>query len=827
MDYLSFPIKILLISDSPDDAQSIRSLLSISNMLQFELVQADYLMAGLAYLTREKPSVVLVDFSLPDSHGVESIRCIHAQEPMVPIIVLVSRGEEQLAFETIREGSEDYLIKECLQNQSLAHTIVCAIERHRIRRKVEEQLRKLSRAVEQSPSSIVITDLAGDIEYVNPKFTQVTGYTSDEVVGQNPRILKSGEMSQEEYKHLWDTITAGQEWRGEFHNKRKDGTLFWEMASISPVVDANGVVTHFVGVKEDITERKSTEAELQRAREEAISATRAKSVFLASMSHEIRTPLNAIIGMTTLLMNSDLPADERDYVDTIRICSDALLNIINDVLDFSKIEAGRLELNNQPFSLRHCVEESLDVMATKAAEKQLDLSYDLVPNAPTTLVGDEARLRQVLVNLLSNAVKFTEHGEVVVSVQGADNENENENENESFPRAPSPARPDLWTLHRIHFSVRDTGIGISPEHQAILFESFRQADTSVSRRYGGTGLGLAISKRLVELMGGMMWVESEVGVGTTFHFTVEMETASRSSETQDNEAQNQTQPLAGRRVLIVDDNATAGRQLARSVQEWGMHPRVATSGEEVMKWLRDGESFDLALLDLHMPEIEKGCLFHDHCIASMSQPVPLVLITYVGLQKDAGWLSRLSHPYAFLTRPIKPSRLYETLLRLLRGEGEGIRPTDSNRDTYEIASLPPAQAGTSSCPLRVLVAEDNPFNQKVIRLLLARLGYEADIVGNGNEVLNRLEQQQYDVILMDIQMPDMDGFEATQIIRTRLPDRMQPWIIAMTAHAQSGDREQCLSSGMNDYMSKPIQIDKLGAILKQACEKQTVHTSDE
>jgi PAS domain S-box-containing protein len=788
-------------------------------MLQFDLVQADYLRAGLAYLTREKPSVVLIDFSLPDSHGVESIRRIHAQEPMVPIIVLASRGEEHLAFETIREGSEDYLIKECLQSQSLAHAIVCAIERHRIRRKAEEQLRKLSRAVEQSPSSIVITDLAGDIEYVNPKFTQVTGYTSDEVMGQNPRILKSGVMSQEEYKHLWDTITAGQEWRGEFHNKRKDGTLFWEMASISPVVDVNGVVTHFVGIKEDITKRKHTEAELQRAREEAISATRAKSVFLASMSHEIRTPLNAIIGMTTLLMNSDLPTDERDYVDTIRICSDALLNIINDVLDFSKIEAGRLELNNQPFSLRHCVEESLDVMATKAAEKRLDLSYDLAPNTPATLVGDEARLRQVLVNLLSNAVKFTERGEVVVSVQKEDNE--------TVPSASSPAHPDLWTLHRLHFSVRDTGIGISPEQQSRLFQSFRQADTSVSRRYGGTGLGLAISKRLVELMGGTMWVESEVGAGATFHFTVEMKTVSHSSETQDNEAQNQTQPLAGKRVLIVDDNATAGRQLARSVQEWGMLPRVATSGEDVREWLRDGEPFDLALLDLHMPEIASGCLFHDHCTAHMRQPVPLVLITYVGLQKDAEWLARFPHPHAFLTRPIKPSRLYETLLMLLRGAGEGIRPTDRDRDTSETASPPPAHPGIFPRPLRVLVAEDNPFNQKVISLLLARLGYKSDIVGNGNEVLNRLEQQEYDVILMDIQMPDMDGFEATRIIRARLPERIQPWIIAMTAHAQPGDRKQCLDGGMDDYMSKPIQIDKLGAVLKRACEKRTFHTSDE
>jgi PAS domain S-box-containing protein len=667
------------------------------------------------------------------------------------------------------------------------------------RRRVEVELRKLSRAVEQSPVSIVITDTRGNIEYVNPRFSQTTGYTFEEVLGQNPRVLKSGELPPARYAELWQTITAGQEWR-----RRKDGTLFWESASISPIVNEQGEITHFLGIKENITEYKRMVEDLQRAREDAEAATRAKSDFLASMSHEIRTPLNAIIGMTTLLRHSELIPEQADYVETIHICGDALLNIINDVLDFSKIEAGKVDLEQRPFDVRECVEGALDVVAAQAASKGLDLAFLIADETPLIVVGDVNRLRQIVVNLLSNAVKFTERGEVVVSVGGQ----------------WVGAGEQSYTLR---LSVRDTGIGIPAERLGRLFQSFSQVDNSISRRFGGTGLGLSISKSLAEMMGGQLWVESVEGEGSTFHVSVLVTAATE-------------QPwvwwrsihpdLEGKRVLLVDDNATMGTLLAQSVGTWGMLPFITTDASEALACLHQGQSFDVVLLDMTMPGVDGPQLVADIRALVGGTPVSLVLLEPFGVGRLSLQEWMVGEQIAVLSTPVKPARLYEVLVSLFSGEVEHVQIQETLGGWGEVGSLRGEGAELAQIahhyPLRILVAEDNTFNQKVILLLLARLGYHARVVAHGGEVLAALEQEAYDVVLMDVQMSGMNGIETTRALRDRGGNgdvSIYPWIIAMTAHVLEGDREQCLAAGMNDYIAKPVRLEELIAALKRAAQQ--------
>lgn len=844
-----------------------------------------------------------------------------------------------------------YWLKESAGSIALAIRFCLAVER---RKQAEGELRKLSSAVEQSPAIVVITDVKGDIEYVNPKFSELTGYTSGEAIGANPRILKSGKTAPEVYEKLWKTITSGNEWHGEFCNKRKSGEIFWEYGFISPVRDNDGAITNFIAIKEDITERKKAERRLKAehivthvlaesatfkeasskileaictalewavgeiwildshdhllkcsevwhvpsieipefekitrqttfspgqglpgrvfssaqpvwiadvvqdryfervniaskeglhglfgfpicsgsevlgticffsheirqpdkdlldmmtaigsqtglfikrrradkgleiAKQEAEEANRAKSDFLARMSHEIRTPMNAIIGMSKLALMTELTPKQNDYIGKVESSALDLLGIINDILDFSKIEAGKMSMESVEFKLEEVFENLCNLVTLKSEEKGLELLFSIGQDVPISLIGDSLRLGQILSNLTHNAVKFTEEGEIVISVQVVSKE-----EREVVLR----------------FTVKDTGVGLSEEEIGKLFQSFSQADGSTTRKYGGTGLGLAICKLLVEMMRGEIWVESKSGVGSTFIFTARFGIPEKSKE----RILIPAEELKGMGVLVVDDSAASRVILTEALESFEFQVTSVASGEEALAELRDnakekqGKPYELVLMDWKMPGMN-GIETAKRIKQSSDIPkTPTVIMVTAYGRDEIRMQADMAGVHNFLVKPVNQSLLFDTISEVFGQKGESTSPS-TKLGGGKIKGTEAIRGA------KVLLVEDNEINQQVATELLEQAHVIVTVAKNGKEAIMEIEETQFDLVLMDLQMPEMGGFEATREIRSNPRFRGLP-IVAMTAQAMAGDREKCIEAGMNDYVTKPIDITTLFSVL--------------
>ncbi len=664
-------------------------------------------------------------------------------------------------------------------------------------RESQAEARKLSLVAAKTDNPVLIGSPDGRIEWANEAFCRVMEYSLQEVIGKNPAHFMVGpETSPRTVARIRAAMAHGHGISTDVVNYSKSGRKYHLHIEIQPVRGANGDVENFIAVETDITARVETEHQLRRAKAEADEASRAKSEFLASMSHEIRTPMNGVIGMTSLLMETTLTSEQRDYVNTIRTSGEALLTIINDILDFSKIESGKMELERSPFELSLCVEEALDLFALQASAKHLELGYHIETDVPDWVMGDVTRLRQVLVNLVNNAVKFTPSGSISIEVRRV----VREPDVLGFAQSLGDASRAI-----LEFTVRDTGIGIPPERLDRLFKAFSQVDSSTTRKYGGTGLGLAICQRLCELMGGQIRVESTTGHGSAFTFTMHTEMAPGGS---DSGLAVVPSALRDGLVLCIEDHPITQARLRTTFQKWRVEcvvlPSAQAAAEVVAKLPRAP-----ALL-----VVDAGAL---------EEPSPLDALAHIRCPRLVLYPFGQSAPVASgddrvasTSKPIRTGALLHAINGLFQSSSaSGAQPRVADRPIGE------------EIPLEVLLAEDNAVNQKVALRFLDRLGYRADAVANGLEVVTTLEHRRYDLVLMDVQMPEMDGYEATRQIRARLPADRQPKIIALTANAMQGDRELAVAAGMDDHISKPVKIHEIAAAIRRHFGKPAVTPADE
>jgi two-component system sensor histidine kinase/response regulator len=660
-----------------------------------------------------------------------------------------------------------------------------ALDQH-ANKQAEQALRAQADLLDLSHESIMIRTFAGRVEFWNRGSEQMYGYSKQQAIGSITHVLLHTVFPQPLSEIEAQLLQKGR-WDGELTHTAKTGARIVVESRWVMQLDSNGQPLHVMEINNDITVRKQAEEASRQAKLEAEEAKKAKSEFLANMSHEIRTPLNGIIGMTDLVLGTELTAEQKDYLEILKLSADALLNVINDILDFSTIEAGKIELEEVAFSLTDCVEGALKTMAHRANEKGLELLCDIAPEVPQTVNGDPGRLCQVLLNLVGNALKFTEKGEVGI-------------------RVVADAIEEKASI--LHFIVFDSGVGIAPEKLEMIFDSFNQADVSTTRQFGGTGLGLTISRRLVQLMGGRVWVESELGAGSRFHFTTRLIT--ETSDAAETKSPTSLAILRGVKVLIVDDNETNRFILHHMVERWGMNPTSVSNGEQALAELSAPEivdhPFGLVLTDMYMPRMDGfGLVVRLKDNLKFSTPT-IMMLTSGGQRGDAVRCEELGIA-AYLTKPVRQIELRQAVIRALRAKQEELPVPLITR--YSLRDR-----GDFLRSLHVLLAEDNRINQKIATRLLEKRGHHVALAENGDEALAALAQRSFDLVLMDVHMPGIDGIEATKAIREQEKSTglHQP-VIAMTALAMTGDRERCLAAGMDGYLSKPIDLQKLDEVL--------------
>jgi PAS domain S-box-containing protein len=653
----------------------------------------------------------------------------------------------------------------------------------------ETELQMLRAVIDSLPDHIYIKDTQSRFVLANRAIRQyMTGSPEGTLLGLDDSSFYPEELVHGFRNDEQTVMRTGKQLVSQVERKEdKEGKERWMLTTKVPFHDRDGKIIGIIGIGRNITAQKQSEAETVKARIQAEAASRAKSEFLANMSHEIRTPLNGVIGMTDLALDTDLNPEQRDYLETVKLSADSLLNVINDILDFSKIEAGKIDLESIEFDARECIETTLRTLVLRAEEKDLELLCDIAPDVPSIIRGDPTRLRQILFNLLGNAIKFTAEGQVALSAEVELIEN---------------------GTCVLHFNVADTGIGIPEDKQSAIFDAFTQADASTTREFGGTGLGLTITSRLVAMMGGKIWVKSEPGKGSEFHFTIKVSeggiAAARPA------AGLPDGILSGAQVLVVDDNQTNRRILDRLLTRWGLKVVCVKSGEDALAEINaaqaSGNPFRLILTDMRMPKMDGFGLVERIRNMPDTAAATIMMLSSAGRRGDLARCQQLGLS-ASLTKPVRQNELREAIVRAL--------------DRRKVQTRAAAVAGgerRTAVPrhgLGVLIAEDNVVNQRLAARLLEKRGHRVTVVNNGQEAVELLERSSFDLVLMDVQMPVLDGIAATKMIRLRENETgsHQP-IVALTAYAVKGDEERCLAAGMDGYLPKPIRPEELDALLQ-------------
>lgn len=793
-------MKILCVDDDKVDRKIIQRQLEqrFGDELKFQAAAT----ADEAFEKLEKNNfdIIFLDYMLGDTTGLEFLNKLNDKGITSPVIFLTGLGDEEVAVEALKLGVYDFFTKDQLKSERIFQSIINITERRKAEEKIKFERKRLQNIMDNMIDGITITDMGGKIISVNNAALKQLGYEEEEVIGKTVREVFLEGKDATRFKEIIDMLSSGKKVKTqEFRARRKDKTYFPVSVNLSVLSDAAGHTEAIVAVYRDITERKEREEALKRAKKEAEIANRTKSEFLATMSHEIRTPMNAIIGMAELLSDTSLDKSQRSYVEVSKNAGENLLGVINDILDLSKVEVGEIELEKVGFNIVEVVEKTCDIMAFRAHKKGIEISERINPEVPVNLVGDPLRLRQILVNLIGNAIKFTDEGEVNLDINFA-----NQEEAESFKKGKR--RKNI----RLLFSIRDTGIGIPESKKRNIFESFTQADSSITREYGGTGLGLTICKRLVELMKGNVWVESEPGEGSTFYFIAEFSIGEKALKYIESEEIEELD-IKGLRTLVVDDTAANRFILGEILTHWGAIVAEAENGKEALSTFRSsfskGKPFELILLDCRMPEMGGF-----RVMEKIKEEFPKYCAAVMMLTSDnrSGDFSRIEELGigAYLVKPVKKDTLKKAIIEVLKKGKKGAKEqVEGKKEKGKDREL---------SPLKILLVEDNADNVLLIKAYLKNTPYKLHVAENGKVAVDKVKKENYDLVFMDMQMPVMDGFTAVKKVREweKQNGRERTAIVALTAYAMKEEVKKILEAGCDAHLSKPMKKKELIEMIK-------------